>query len=187
MREQPKQFSDYWACVQCGAVLYSPTTGRADGVPCWRCSNQHVVSVNQPPTQWKPVNKPVNSILEVKPGAVTLPAEIVRAINAVKFDGQKVTVEINTDNVREWEAFAAGRAGVEGQAEARATWQPIATAPKDGTPILLYCEHKSMVEGSWNRGGAMHMPHWSTPTPWFEPTHWRPRPDPPLAEGAGEP
>jgi hypothetical protein len=61
------------------------------------------------------------------------------------------------------------------------TWQPIATAPKDGTPILLFAPHKSVVQGSWNRGDAFNMPHWSTPSNWFEPTHWMPLPDPPSA------
>jgi len=60
-----------------------------------------------------------------------------------------------------------------------AVWQPIATAPKDGTQVLLFRAGKSMVQGWWNRGGAFHMPHWSTPSGLFDPTHWRPLPPPP--------
>jgi hypothetical protein len=38
-------YSDYWQCEECGAVLYSPTTGRADGVQCWKCNGAPVVLI----------------------------------------------------------------------------------------------------------------------------------------------
>lgn len=54
-------------------------------------------------------------------------------------------------------------------------WKPIASAPKDGTAVLLHRHGKSVVQGAWNRGGAMHMPHWMTPQSYlFDPTHWHP-------------
>lgn len=60
-------------------------------------------------------------------------------------------------------------------------WQPIETAPKDGTSLLLARKHMSgeliVVSGSWNSGGAMHMPHWMSPVLGFQPTHWMPLPD----------
>lgn len=63
-------------------------------------------------------------------------------------------------------------------------WQDIATAPKDGTRILLARKQIMsgevvMLSGSWNSGGAMHMPYWMTPLLGFQPTHWTPLPAPP--------
>lgn len=49
-----RAYSDYWQCEACGAVLYSPTTGRADGVSCWRCS-QSVVVIDPGETRWRPI------------------------------------------------------------------------------------------------------------------------------------
>ena len=75
-------------------------------------------------------------------------------------------------------------------------WQPIETAPKDGTPVLVFCpefpaEHSRNVaprvmEARWNnpgmdpRNGA-----WGDPVydEWnCEPTHWMPLPAPPAKE-----
>ncbi|WP_103171560.1 DUF551 domain-containing protein [Paracoccus sp. SY] len=61
------------------------------------------------------------------------------------------------------------------------TWQPIDTAPKDGTPVLCFTpdDHFSPVTGMdvlWFDGG-----HWlynGDPWPW-NPTHWMPLPEPP--------
>lgn len=67
------------------------------------------------------------------------------------------------------------------------TWQPIETAPKDGTGILLYRRYEGkflhLVDvGEWqkeNEGG----PRWAWRYSTWEPTHWMPLPDPPK-EGA---
>jgi len=69
------------------------------------------------------------------------------------------------------------------QQEARA-WQPIETAKRDGTRIILGRKQAMSgamiaVSGHWNSGGAYHMPHWSTASILPEPTHWMPLPDPP--------
>lgn len=61
------------------------------------------------------------------------------------------------------------------------TWQPIATAPKDGTAILLWKANRAIVEGWWSNGGSFAMPHWSTPTNLWQPTHWMPKPPAPDA------
>lgn len=66
--------------------------------------------------------------------------------------------------------YDAGRA--EGLREA-AQWQPMATAPKDGTEVLL-------TNGSYKRAGwwAKHRNCWSVDAvvPMAEPTHWMPLP-----------
>lgn len=66
-------------------------------------------------------------------------------------------------------------------------WQPIETAPKDGTEILLYfrfghIENGSFVKdrlgyGQWNTFYRTHCSsRWETP---YEPSHWMPLPTPP--------
>ena len=64
-------------------------------------------------------------------------------------------------------------------------WQPIETAPKDGTDILCYERgHPKIPEDN----GFMAVAHWSNGTwsedvsGWVEPTHWMPLPEPPTGE-----
>lgn len=73
----------------------------------------------------------------------------------------------------------AERAEAALQSRASHDWQPIETAPKDGSVILLCKDGSYIQSGSWNRGGAFHMPHWSTQANLFDPTHWMPLPSPP--------
>lgn len=71
-------------------------------------------------------------------------------------------------------------------------WQPIGTAPKDGTPVLIWDSgrlHEARWEPMrWNREDDDMTGAWAirwaeidsygvTPD---EPTHWMPLPDPPL-------
>lgn len=66
-------------------------------------------------------------------------------------------------------------------------WQPIETAPKDGTDVLLYCgppDDPLLGVGYWT-GGEDEQPGWYLwPTaapfaaPW--PTHWAPLPPFPI-------
>jgi hypothetical protein len=69
-------------------------------------------------------------------------------------------------------------------------WQPIETAPKDGTPILITRPTKFKVEEGW------HVVRWEDDEDWWvchdgkfdtmlrgnEPTHWQPLPAPPATE-----
>ena len=63
-------------------------------------------------------------------------------------------------------------------------WQPIETAPKDGTRVLLHYVHKNFTKiGAWDAGCR----YWSADQ-WFHerpPTHWMPLPAP-LATQGGE-
>jgi hypothetical protein len=73
-------------------------------------------------------------------------------------------------------------------------WQPIATAPKDGRQLLLFCDdydpavfvgaygHTELPEGhedyweGWSFSEELLMSYCSEEP---EPTHWQPLPDPP--------
>ena len=61
-------------------------------------------------------------------------------------------------------------------------WQPIETAPKDGTRILAYCaggDWQDVIywEASWQ--GA---PFWCSDRTKTDPTHWMPLPEPPKGD-----
>jgi hypothetical protein len=60
------------------------------------------------------------------------------------------------------------REALEAQADP-CVWRDIASAPKDGTELLLL-EGRRVVSGAWNSGGAFHMPHWMGGN--YHPTHW---------------
>lgn len=70
-------------------------------------------------------------------------------------------------------------------------WQPIATAPKDGTYILLYRpvedgRHKDAVrEGKYHRYGMRYTWRVRSGCVWDidAPTHWMPLPEAPAQEG----
>lgn len=66
-------------------------------------------------------------------------------------------------------------------------WQPIETAPRDGTEILGWCEI-GVVVVSWNeqRFHKNPKPYWDSnrqSVTWMreycQPTHWQPLPQPP--------
>ena len=69
-------------------------------------------------------------------------------------------------------------------------WQPIETAPRDGTDVLLYegGEYERIYMGFYantiDRGGKKVYQFWDIGSePWnWEPTHWMPLPEPPTAE-----
>lgn len=65
------------------------------------------------------------------------------------------------------------------------TWQPIETAPKDGTLVLLYwptSKRNRYVLGSFRKRHERSLyARWiaSYPNHWPKPTHWMPLPEPP--------
>lgn len=79
-----------------------------------------------------------------------------------------------------------------------AEWQPIETAPKDGTEILGFERMKTgdyfkvvywTLDGDDIYGnGGNPVPGWTAPDDGyvggFSPTHWQPLPDPPEADAA---
>lgn len=68
-------------------------------------------------------------------------------------------------------------------------WQPIETAPKDGTTVLLLILGV-VIEGSWGRNACLFWDVAWLPShgcgccthPNPEPTHWMPLPPPPGAD-----
>jgi len=81
-------------------------------------------------------------------------------------------------------------------------WQPIESAPKDGTPIRLYDpeyddeEMNSSLDGHWSDGahddqGGFQAAVWDNSQDYFatvdvNPTHWTPLPKPPAIRTGGE-
>jgi hypothetical protein len=79
----------------------------------------------------------------------------------------------------------------------KSVWQPIASAPKDGTAILLCratdAQGKPIVGkafdvfvqvGMWweGDGWVVYCSQVHEPNVHFEPTHWMPRPEPPFVQ-----
>jgi hypothetical protein len=74
---------------------------------------------------------------------------------------------------------------VEGRLAAvpRVAWQPIETAPRDGSEILVYESYDGFFVASWDQkdqiwrcrvsGGALDNSYWHAPS------HWMPIPEPP--------
>ena len=61
-------------------------------------------------------------------------------------------------------------------------WQPIETAPKDGTPVLLWAlldwKDDLVPVCGWY---AQSSRKWLCHAAWLNPTHWMPLPAPPAA------
>lgn len=65
------------------------------------------------------------------------------------------------------------------------TWQPIESAPKDGTVILLYWPPVAYAKKTWGtiRMGAWNGSAWKLEMAGHfrvDCTHWQPLPDPPV-------
>ena len=59
-------------------------------------------------------------------------------------------------------------------------WQPIETAPRDGTHVLLATPKGRIADGFW----SLNYKVWSWPYVMVEPTHWMPLLDRPGAQPA---
>lgn len=69
-------------------------------------------------------------------------------------------------------------------ATAPPAWQPIETAPKDGTVVLLMKRGNKVpnriANGEWRETSSLKKPgFWVWAYLFFEPTHWMPLPAPP--------
>ena len=69
-----------------------------------------------------------------------------------------------------------------------ARWQPIETAPKDGTKILAYDPDRGgsceiLYWGSWKGKGAWQD---DEANGYYEPSHWMPLPEPPQQDRGDE-
>ncbi len=73
-----------------------------------------------------------------------------------------------------WQAAMAHKAAV--------LWQPIATAPLDGTRVLLTAMQDKPIAGAGNWVARHKI--WLWPYPLVEPTHWAPLPAAPKQEGS---
>ncbi|NRA59196.1 MAG: DUF551 domain-containing protein [Phycisphaerales bacterium] len=60
-------------------------------------------------------------------------------------------------------------------------WQPIETAPRDGTMLVLWLPHEGGI--GWGSSGTPDDPWWGAPfgcyDEYMNPSHWMPLPDPP--------
>lgn len=78
-----------------------------------------------------------------------------------------------------WHAWQAAMAHKEADA-----WQPINTAPRDGTTLLLRSAKGRIASGDFGQPIG-----WANPKCWIwpylnqEPTHWQPLPAAPLPQG----
>ena len=65
-------------------------------------------------------------------------------------------------------------------------WQPIKTAPKDGSKILVYLPPREKSDGSGVWDAVYTVSHWYAPGRYWwdhsmsKPTHWMPLPAPPI-------
>ena len=58
-----------------------------------------------------------------------------------------------------------------------ADWQPIETAPKDGTRVLVYQPGHLHMIGTYGAFGYYFGPHWWSNGVTIAPTHWMPLPE----------
>ena len=110
---------------------------------------------------------------------MTAPERIEVAIEALLSYQQadRDGVMVTTSRQAIHEVVDALRALKEGAAP---LWQPIETAPKDGTGVLLCCKREQMpplvISGYWDVGSASWMA--TSHCELYPPSHWMPLPAP---------
>ena len=98
----------------------------------------------------------------------------------IKFAAYLCAYDTEDDVVREAAATIRELADRIKELEAKLEWQPIETAPKDGTPILLLIKSpRNAIQASFS--GSCWVDCWCAFVDPYEPTHWMPLPSPPQA------
>ena len=82
---------------------------------------------------------------------------------------------LSAAHVKACQANADSQAELAKAEQRVAEWQPISTAPKDGSFILLATPKGRIADGFWSLVYGV----WSWPYVMVEPTHWMPLPTPP--------
>ena len=70
-------------------------------------------------------------------------------------------------------------AGSQAQSDRMVDWQPIETAPKDGTRILLWDTDEVVIAEGWQIAVVNMLSGLKHYEAAFNPTHWMPLPEPP--------
>ncbi|MDG6094784.1 hypothetical protein LOC54_06620 [Acetobacter sp. AN02] len=68
--------------------------------------------------------------------------------------------------------------GITLRAAEEATWQPVATVPRDGSPVMLFVRGADRKEYIWLDRWNSYLSRWEAAGA-SRPTHWRPVPGPP--------
>ncbi|MBR8141171.1 hypothetical protein KDW46_02200 [Burkholderia vietnamiensis] len=94
----------------------------------------------------------------------------------------------STEEVAMWDALIAGRRTTPD----REAWQPIETAPKDGTPLVMFARYihattSIVVVAAWleTYGMWVNQSFSGAPIQQVVPSHWMPRPEFPTSDKGG--
>jgi hypothetical protein len=103
----------------------------------------------------------------------------------VRHEGNRSNTTLPSDELRSMALELAQRRS--------AGWQPISTAPRDGTAVFAYWPlRKNMKTSAKNFGFVTWQGHcWcnaeDSKDEWADPTHWQPLPPPPFEQEDGKP
>jgi len=121
---------------------------------------------------------------------MTLSHEFDALADAAKLYMERVPVDGESNY--QLEAYYALRDALNNRALKAAEWHPIETAPKDGTPILVFDPRGDGEDearttavgrwGQWSADGEIYCWLMEAGDGWVNPTHWRPLPTPPITD-----
>lgn len=115
---------------------------------------------------------------------VTRSAEVAEAVDYMDGIAEGEIDGLFADEM--WVKVKAYIAQLEAQGSSR--WQPIETAPKDGTPLLGFMPTYYKGKGGfsviiWMKGSRSPNGDWYDNRAWItQPTHWMPLPTPPTQQ-----